>query len=91
MRIFNRFMNVPGKKNRKIKDIDFEKFFNDIKKRSFSITLKKKDKAGAVVEKSEVDVIKLSTLDRLISEHFGVSMKNSNAFTGTDNAKEQFD
>jgi hypothetical protein len=74
-------MNLFGKKSHITKEDSFELFFQDIRKRSFEITLKAKDKEGNIISSSKCDVVKLSTLNKLIEAHFGFSMKNSRAFT----------
>lgn len=73
-------MNIFGKKTEIDEDEKLEHFFQDIKKRSFGVKLKKKDEEGKTISSIECEVIKLSTLDKLIETHFGYSMKNSKPF-----------
>jgi hypothetical protein len=73
-------MNLFKKKPEEEEDERFEEFLSEIKKRSFVIKLKKKDEEGKTISSGECDVIKLSTLNKLIATHFGYSMKNSKPF-----------
>jgi hypothetical protein len=74
MKLFRRKAGIDDDKR-------FEQFFQDVKERSFEIKLKKKDEQGNTISSIECDVIKLSSLNKIIKKNFGYSMKDSKAFT----------
>jgi hypothetical protein len=73
-------MKLFGKKQNESNAEQFENFFRDVRKHSFEIKLKTKDKEGQVINCADCDVIKLTSLNRTIEKHFGFSMKDSKAY-----------